>query len=362
MTVVAGRMLTALIVLVAAVAAHDSARANHFILCDDAKCLNDATTTGDFDPSTVAQSYVIVALYSDQSGDTQYMRLRRNPGTDVPPRLAGSFFTVRHGGVAKRFVIPSDPAPGLAPGEELVFATTDDFSDDLAGSKPPDYILPPRFLPTDGGSIDLNGLNAWDFGPLPIDGSTALLRSGETARPCFSSHLSGTWCVAGGFSNAVEYVNDGLNRYFITASEPDIDAIESGRLAGWRRTGLGLPVLTTSEPECCKTPTPPVPVCRYYFPPPMGAAHFFSAFEDECAAVRQRFPEALLETRAAFFVVLPSDDGVCPGSWKPVFRIWDGLTAQHRYLDSQGRSALEALVRQGWVLEGRGADGVAWCE
>ncbi len=42
--------------------------------------------------------------------------------------------------------------------------------------------MPERFLPTDGGTIDLNGQDPWTFDALPTDGSTKLLRSGETTR------------------------------------------------------------------------------------------------------------------------------------------------------------------------------------
>ena len=276
-----------------------------------------------------------------------------------PPPLAGSVITVRSGAVVKRFVIPSDPPSGLAPGRELVLATTDDFwAGEASTPNPPDYVLPVRFLPTAGGTIDIDGIDAWSFPPLPIDGSTALLRSGETARSCVSAFASGTYtfCTVGGFAGAIEYFNEKLNRYFLTASEPDIDAIESGRLAGWRRTG-GLGVLTSTRPECCRVwPLTPVPVCRYYFPPQLGDAHFLSAFPDECAAVGQRFPDAILETTAAFYVIPLNEQGVCPPPSRPTFRFWDGSNAQHRYLAEYPREERDLMDARGWVSEG-----VAWC-
>src|SRR3954466_3000275 len=35
----------------------------------------------------------------------------------------------------------------------------------------------------------------------------------------------------------VEYYNAALDHYFISPLQPDIDALDSGRLAGWARTG-----------------------------------------------------------------------------------------------------------------------------
>jgi hypothetical protein len=35
----------------------------------------------------------------------------------------------------------------------------------------------------------------------------------------------------------VEYYNAALDHYFISPLQPDIDALDSGRLPGWSRTG-----------------------------------------------------------------------------------------------------------------------------
>ena len=90
-----------------------------------------------------------------------------------------------------------------------------------------------------------------------------------------------------------------------TASEPDIDAIESGRTKGWQETGYGLAVFALSNPtHCCSMyGQVPVPVCRFYIPPESGDSHFFSASAQECAEVAAKFPSFVKETDAAFFVI-----------------------------------------------------------
>src|SRR5207244_545376 len=100
------------------------------------------------------------------------------------------------------------------------------------------------------------------------------------------------------------YYNEALDRYFISGSQPDIDALESGRIPGWRSTGQWFEAASTPTdywvgPGVIRT----VPVCRFYIPP---GSHFFSAFADECNMIARERPEYILETMAAFHVVLPN--------------------------------------------------------
>jgi hypothetical protein len=310
--------------------------------------------------------------------DRSTLRLSRSPSS-TPTRpavlntssdgrvgpLAGSIITVRHGDVVKQYVIPTDVPAGFPAGGTLLIATSDDLStgeETPPMSIPPDYVMPVRFLPTDGGTIDLDGYDPWTFDSLPIEGSLALLRSGATTTSTTHSFAAGSHSIVfgAGYSGAFEYYNPDLGQYFYTASEPDIDAIESGRLPGWQSTGTGLAVLTGPYPECCGLyGKVPVSVCRYFIPP---AGHFYSAFTNECDQVATQFPSLVLETRAAFYVVLPKDQesGDCPVPSRPVYRLWNRETNAHRFVDSLDRRL--PLLAQGWIPEGYGPAGVAWCQ
>jgi hypothetical protein len=299
-------------------------------------------------------SYHIESLYSDQSGFAQNIELREDSPDGKITTLAGSIITVRRGNVVKRYVLTADPPAGFPAGGTLLVSTIDDL--------PPDYVMPALFLPTDGGTIDLDGQDPWTFDFLPTDGTTKLLRSGLVAPATVLAFASGGWVMYFEFTNVVEYYAPALGHYFMSGSEPDIDAIESDRIPGWVETGYELGALTVPVPQyCCSTYGQiAVPVCRFYIPPPADS-HFFSAFAEECDAVAAKFPSLVLETTTAFYVYLPNaETGECPYPFVPVYRVWNQRAdTNHRFvqtLDLRGE-----MLAQGWAAEGRGPLGVAWC-
>jgi len=167
-----------------------------------------------------------------------------------------------------------------------------------------------------------------------------------------------------------EYYDAARDHYFLTASPPEFDALESGRFAGWRRAGNGPAFLAFGEPV--KAHDFPAalanaqPVCRYFIPP---ASHFLSASREECAAVGAAHPEFVFETDAAFYAWLPDRaTGRCPQpyatvggfEYQPVYRLWNGQAdTNHRLTTSRTERA--AMIAGGWVAEGYGDDGVAMC-
>ena len=317
--------------------------------------------------TSAAASYRIESLYSDQGGSIQYIELRENsPDGHVTP-LAGSTITVRHGAVVRRFVIPNDPPAAFPPGGSLIVTNVADWQSDdssFAPPRPPDYVMPKFFLPAEGGTIDLDEQDPWDFDPLPTDGSTALLRSGVTAAARVRSFALGTFLVHSDYTGVVEYYNASLGHYFITGSEPDFDAIESGRIKGWERTGYSVGGFSVPIPShCCSTGgLVGVPVCRFYIPPALGDSHFFSAFAEECDEVAAKFPSYELETRTAFYAYLPDrETGACPVPLRPVYRLWNQRPdTNHRYIYDNLPMRIP-MLQAGWIPEGRGPAGVAWC-
>jgi hypothetical protein len=311
-------------------------------------------------------SYRIESLYSDQAGWFQYIELRENSEDGRIGPLAGSIITVTHGEIVKRYVIPTDPPAAFPAGASLIVSSVADWSSGDVGDpeRPPDYVMPVRFVPTDGGTIDLDGQDPWTFDALPSDGSTALLRSGATASASGRSFALSNFSVHVDFVGVVEYYNASVDHYFITGSAPDIDAIETGRIPGWQLTGYALGAYSLPVPShCCSTYGQiAVPVCRYYMPPEFGDSHFLSASAQKCDAIAVNFPSFVLETRAAFFVYLPdSETGACPVPSRPVYRLFNQrLGSGHRYIyDSLPRRI--PMLQQGWVPQGFGPAGVAWC-
>jgi len=152
----------------------------------------------------------------------------------------------------------------------------------------------------------------------------------------------------------VEFHHAGLDHYFISSRAADIEAIDSGRHPGWRRTGetfSAWPAFVEGTKR----------VCRFYLPPASGDSHFFSASEDECREVAERFPSFVLEDPAIAFMALPDPaTGACPSGTVPVYRLWNArASTNHRYTtDPATRSA---MLTAGWRSEGYGPSGVAMC-
>jgi hypothetical protein len=181
------------------------------------------------------------------------------------------------------------------------------------------------------------------------DNSHEVLLGASVARLALSETYRAIAPVA-----VVEFEHAGLDRYFVTARPDEIEALDSGRLPGWARTGasfLAWPAFVQGT----------IPVCRYYLPPAFGDSHFFSGSARECSDVAKRFPEFVLEDPEAMFVAMPDvSSGACPSSTKPVYRLWNARgAANHRYTTDAGLR--QTMIAAGWMSEGYGPSGVAMC-
>lgn len=90
--------------------------------------------------------------------------------------------------------------------------------------------------------------------------------------------------------------------------------------------------------------------------------HFYSAAEDECDAVKQKFPDAwIFEGSDVFQMVFPDrTTGSCPDGTVPVYRLFNQRTdVNHRYTTDPAVQA--QMIAKGYVPEGYGAGGVAMC-
>ena len=349
-------------------------------------CLVVAALTTACDAS--AQStFRISQLWSSLDGSLQVIALTESAGQNGQNHFKGLTLTVTHGALSKRFTFYDDLAFEDTANRTVFVAATPsgtivDVTNHVAVLAFPDFIVPARFLATDGGTVDFAGIDQVSYPPLPNDGTTAWYRDGTLAPARvaggYGCHLSPSSGCPGTITptptrvQAVEYYNVALDHYFMTASAAEIDALDSGRIPGWQRTGeslaIGEAVRTAQDLEYVYYGGP---VCRFYLPPGQGDSHFFSAFPAECAAVRARFPGLVEESSAAFYAAAPDpatgECGVIPGivdgdlEMAPIYRLWNHRAdTNHRY--TANPATRDAMIARGWVPEGYGPDGVVMCE
>lgn len=160
------------------------------------------------------------------------------------------------------------------------------------------------------------------------------------------------------YTVAVEFYNDLLDQYFVTADTDEIAGLDRSPDRGWRWAGSGFHV----DPLGADA-TGTVPVCRFYGRPDAGLdSHVLSANADECAQLEAAAAEAwILESREAFRVELPdTGTGACAIGHAPVYRLWNGRRDSGHHLTID-RNLRDRLLARGYVAEGWGPDGVAMC-
>ena len=152
----------------------------------------------------------------------------------------------------------------------------------------------------------------------------------------------------------VEFYNETLDHYFISALDADIDALDSGRFKGWQRTGLSFDAYLTPAAGSS-------PVCRFYLPPASGDSHFYSASPAECNEVKAKFPQFVYEAPDVFHIGLPdTTTGACPTGTKPVYRLWNNRAdSNHRYTADPAVKA--QMIARGYIAEGYGPDAAIMC-
>jgi hypothetical protein len=307
-----------------------------------------------------SHTWRIETMYSNADGSVQYVVLRESLGLDLQTMLAGKTLASTHAGVSKVLTFPVN-LPGGKTARRAVLVATPAFADLKLVS--PDYTMPARFLATDGGRLDYASVDSVNYPALPTDGAAALDRTG-TAVPGIATNFAGAAVVVPSLPvAAVEYYNGALDHYFISDLAPELDALDSGRIAGWSRTGQTFGVF----PALPADGRAASPVCRFYIPPAHGNSHFFSASPAECATVAQKaltdpnFSGYIEETTNAFYIPLPdTTTGACAAGTAPVYRLWNARAdSNHRYTADAATKAL--MVSHGYVPEGYGPNAVIMC-
>ena len=113
--------------------------------------------------------------------------------------------------------------------------------------------------------------------------------------------------------------------------------------AGWKRTGESFPAYSTNAAGLST-------VCRFFGTPGLGVnSHFYTAFDVECAAVKQ-LAGWIFEANAFY---IAADVTQCPASTRPVYRLYNnsmGGDPNHRY--TARWPVISDMQSEGWLLEG----------
>jgi murein DD-endopeptidase MepM/ murein hydrolase activator NlpD len=144
--------------------------------------------------------------------------------------------------------------------------------------------------------------------------------------------------------NVVEYYAASLDHYFMTAFTDEEAKLDAGTpIAGWKRTGESFPAYSASASGMST-------VCRFFGTPGLGVnSHFYSAFDFECAAVKQ-LAGWTFEANAIY---IAADLTQCPASTRPVYRLYNngmGGDPNHRYTTRW--PVISDMQSEGWLLEG----------
>ncbi len=143
----------------------------------------------------------------------------------------------------------------------------------------------------------------------------------------------------------VEFYNDSLNHYFITAEPAEEAMLDAGVIVpGWQRTGFNFKARPAGDPRG-------LAACRFFGTPGIGPnSHFYTIDIAECAKVKMN-PLWTYEG-IGFNSDVPVAD-TCTPDRVPVVRLYNnGMDGQasHRYVTSH--SEVRELTQRGWIVEG----------
>jgi predicted dienelactone hydrolase len=143
----------------------------------------------------------------------------------------------------------------------------------------------------------------------------------------------------------VEFRNDSLNHYFITAEPAESALLDAGNvIPGWRRTGFDFKEWAAGDPRG-------LPACRFFGTPGIGPnSHFYTISAYECGLTKAN-PYWLYEG-IAFNSDAPTGE-ICAADRVPVVRLYNngmGGQASHRFVTSH--SEVRETVQRGWMVEG----------
>jgi len=118
--------------------------------------------------------WVFSEIFSNASGSVQFMELF----CPDPNEQGVGPFSVTSNAHTFNFVTN---LPSAATANTYILIATSGFGA-LPGGVTPDYTIPSNFFATGGGTLNYaSGVQVWNYGAVPTDGSHSLLRNGSTA-------------------------------------------------------------------------------------------------------------------------------------------------------------------------------------
>jgi hypothetical protein len=160
-------------------------------------------------------------------------------------------------------------------------------------------------------------------------------------------------------ATVVEYYQEDLDHYFMSASPDEIDLLDGGGQGGWKRTAQGFHAWLARA----DAPGNAQPVCRFYAAGPNS--HFYTGDASECASLKALEQQQRADAAAhgqrflgwgyegiAFYALVPVN-GKCPSGTSPVWRAYNNRAgvddSNHRFtVDPAQRAAMAAS----WIEEG----------
>lgn len=295
----------------------------------------------------------IEQIYTNADGSIQFVVLKECCNTNGEHEWDSQSLRATSPAGTKTFTFPNN-LPSSATANKRVLVATPGFA--ALGIVTPDFVIPANFIPIGGGSLNYAGVSQVSFGPLPTDGTSAILAT-EQVVPNVATNFAGQSAsvvqTAPSTALAVEFYNQSLDHYFVSYVTNEISDLDTGVHAGWIRTGQSFRVFTAAAAQTS-------PVCRFYIPPAKGDSHFYGRGVQECAETAQKNPTFINEDPQFFNVILPTA-GTCPAGTIPVYRVFNGrIDTNHRYMVD--RAIRDLMVsQQHWIAEGDGPDLVVMC-
>ena len=132
-------------------------------------------------------TFQIEQIFTNADGSVQFVVMHEMFGQDGENMWSGNPLISSVGMGSQTFTFNKNLPGGMAGGyygmgtpsptaHKRVLIATQSFA--ALNLVTPDFVVPDRFIPMGGGTLNYSGVDSWTFGALPTDGVTAVNRSG----------------------------------------------------------------------------------------------------------------------------------------------------------------------------------------
>src|SRR3954469_21196442 len=118
-------------------------------------------------------------IYTNADGTIQFIVLKECCNTNGENQWDGQPLRSTSPAGTQTFNFPGN-LPNSGTANKRVLVATQAFA--ALGIVTPDFIMPANFIPIGGGSLNYSGVSQVSFGPLPTDGTNAILSTGQVVQ------------------------------------------------------------------------------------------------------------------------------------------------------------------------------------